>query len=220
MDILVTGFGPFPHVRVNPTATLAKAIAKRLTASGLDAQALILETSYAGGLPALRAHLAATRPKAVLMLGLAARARFVRVELFARGHASLLHPDVSGKAPETGATRTAVRPALTTANPQAALAALRRQRLRSRLSPSAGRYLCDASYAAALASTKGSGIPVIFIHVPWLRPAAGSRPSRRVAAFRPDRARLVQALAAFGIELARNGRSNHAGMAQRAWHTV
>lgn len=220
MDILVTGFGPFPHVRVNPTTTLAKAIAKRLAASGLDAQALILETSYAGGLPVLRAHLAATQPRAVLMLGLAARARFVRVELFARGHASLLHPDVSGRAPEREAARTPARPMLTTANPQAALAALRRQRLRSRLSPSAGRYLCDASYAGALAATKDSGVPVIFIHVPWLRPAAGSQPSRRVAAFRPDRARLVQALAAFGVELARSGRARHAEMARRAWHAI
>jgi pyroglutamyl-peptidase len=220
MDILVTGFGPFPHVRVNPTTTLARAIARRLAASGLDAHALILETSYAGGLPTLRAHLAQTQPKAVLMLGLAARARFVRVELFARGHASLLHPDVSGKAPDTTRMRASGRPALTTANPQAALAALRRQGLRSRLSPSAGRYLCDASYAAALAATKGSGVPVIFIHVPWLRPGPGSRLSARVASFRPERFRLVQALAMFGVGLARSGRANQARMAQELRHAA
>lgn len=59
-DILVTGFGPFPRVRVNPTTSLARAVAKRLQASGLAAEALILETSYAGGLPRLHAHLAAS----------------------------------------------------------------------------------------------------------------------------------------------------------------
>lgn len=220
MDILVTGFGPFPHVRVNPTTTLAKAVARRLAASGLDAQALILETSYAGGLPTLRAELAKRHPKAVLMLGLAARARFIRVELLARGRASLLHPDVSGKAPATGPMQAPARPALTTANPYAALSALTRHGLRSRFSPSAGRYLCDASYATALAATKGSGIPVIFIHVPWLRPEAGVRPRHHVEAFRPDRVRLAQALATFGTDLARSGRLNHARMTQRLRHAT
>ena len=112
MDLLVTGFGPFPHVRVNPTAALARAVADRLARAGMDARALVLETSYSGGLPALRRHLDETRPRAVLMLGLAARARFVRVELFARGRSSRLHADArlslglevppSGQDAETG----------------------------------------------------------------------------------------------------------------------
>jgi pyroglutamyl-peptidase len=220
MDILVTGFGPFPHVRVNPTARLAEAVACRLAASGLDAKALILETSYAGGLPALRAELAKQQPKAVLMLGLAARARFIRVELLARGHASRLHPDVSGKAPDPNGQQAPALPALTTANPHAALAALRRHGLRSRLSPSAGRYLCDASYAAALAATKDTGVPVIFIHVPWLRPEAGVRPRDCIEAFRPGPARLAQALAAFGVDIARAGRANHLAMARRLRHAA
>jgi pyroglutamyl-peptidase len=215
MDILVTGFGPFPHVRVNPTTRLAEAVARRLAAAGLNAKALILETSYAGGLPALRAELAEQRPRSVLMLGLAARARFIRVELLARGHASALHPDVSGKVPGADRQRQPALPALTTANPHAALAALRRHGLRSRFSPSAGRYLCDASYATALAATKGTGAPVIFVHVPWLRPEAGIRPQGRVAAFRPDRLRLAEALASFGIALARAGRANHLAGAKR-----
>lgn len=220
MDILVTGFGPFPHVRVNPTARLAEAVARRLAAAGLDAQALILETSYAGGLPALRAALAQHRPRAILMLGLAARARFIRVELLARGHASALHPDVSGKAPGPDRLRIPPLPARTTANPHAALAALRQHGLRSRLSPSAGRYLCDASYATALAATKGTGIPIIFIHVPWLRPDPGQRRRDKVRAFRPGPARLARALAAFGAELARSGRANDTAMRRRLRHTV
>ncbi len=101
-DILVTGFGPFPRVRVNPTTALAQAVMKRLRAAGFAAEALILETSYAGGLPRLRAHLAEARPRAILMLGLAARARKIRVELFGRGHASPLHPDASGATPARG----------------------------------------------------------------------------------------------------------------------
>lgn len=204
-DILVTGFGPFPRVRINPTTALAKAVAKRLRAAGLAAEALILETSYAGGLPRLRAHLAEGRPRAILMLGLAARARTIRVELFGRGHASPLHPDASGATP-TARPWPAALPLRTTASPQAALAALRRYGLRSALSPSAGRYLCDACYAAALRHDRSDGVPVIFIHVPWLRPAPGAKPKARVASFRPSAATLAASLTEMGIDLARRGR--------------
>ncbi len=83
-------------------------MARRLKSASFKAEALILETSYAGGLPTLRKHLTETRPKAVLMLGLAARARFVRVELFARGHSSRLHVDANtGKVPAGAARRPA-----------------------------------------------------------------------------------------------------------------
>lgn len=204
-DILVTGFGRFPRVRVNPTTTLARAVAKRLQAAGFATEALILETSYADGLPRLGAHLAASRPRAVLMLGLAARARKIRVELFGRGHASPLHPDASGATPRARPVPAAL-PLRTTASPQGALAALRRRGLRSALSPSAGRYLCDACYAAALRAHRGGDVPVIFIHVPWLRPAPGVKPTARVAPFRPSAQTLVAGLAELGIDLARRGR--------------
>ena len=206
MDILVTGFGPFPRVRVNPTSVLANAVAARLKRSGLDAQALVVETSYGAGLRALRAHLTATRPKAILMLGLAARARHVRVELFARGHASPLHPDAAGGTPGRAVSGRSSLPLRTTAHPQVALAALRRGGIRSRLSASAGRYLCDASYAAALAADGRAGTPVLFVHVPWLRPAPGQRPKAKVAFFRPNMARLVESLSTVGLAIARQGR--------------
>lgn len=207
MDILVTGFLPFPGVHVNPTTALARAVATRLRRAGLDARALVLETSYSGGLPTLRRHLAGERPKAVLMLGLAARARNVRVERFARGRASLLHPDSTGGTPGAKpAASSRSLPMRASGDVDTALAALRRAGIRSRLSPSAGRYLCDASYAEALAWSAKTGAPAIFIHVPWLRPAAGSRPVHRVAGFRPGIAALSAALAAVGRDLARRSR--------------
>jgi pyroglutamyl-peptidase len=211
MDILVTGFGPFPHVRVNPTTTLAKAIASRLARSGLDAQALVVETSYRAGLPALRGHLAKTRPKAILMLGLAARSVFVRIELFGRGHSSLLHPDKAGGTPTGRQPLSTTLPLRTTGNPQAALSSLSRSGIRTRLSASAGRYLCDACYAAALGDTQAAGTPVLFVHVPWLRPAPGMRPSARVRRFRPDAGVLADALAMVGRGLAIQGRRQRAG---------
>lgn len=205
LDLLVTGFGPFPHVRVNPTGRLAREVAKRLSRGGLRSEALILETSYSGGLPALRRHLADARPKAVLLLGLAACARHLRVELFARGHSSGLHVDATGAVPAAG--RSGDMPARTTGNAPGALAVLRRRGLAARLSPSAGRYLCDASYAAALALSGTQGAPVLFVHVPWLRPAPGTRRRGAVASFRPGSAQLAAALAEIGALLAVAGRS-------------
>ncbi len=203
LDLLVTGFGPFPGVRINPTTRLAKLVAARLRLSGLRIGTAILETSYAVGLPALGREIDAAGPKAILLLGLAARARNVSVELFARGRSNPLHPDATGKA---GIQRGAGLPKLTTARPQAALAQLRHLGIKSRLSPSAGRYLCDASYAAALRHPAMAGRPVLFVHVPWLKPAAGVRPVNRVARFRPRPERLSAALAAIGRALAIQGR--------------
>lgn len=205
-DILITGFGPFPSVRVNPTTELARSVARALTQVGIEADLLVMETSYAVGLPALQDRLQKTRPKAVLMLGLAARARFVRVELFGRGHASRLHPDATGATPTDASARRSALPLRTTGNPAGALAALRRRSIRARLSASAGRYLCDACYAAALRQTQRSGVPVIFIHVPWLRPGAGQRPLARILPFRRGAANIRIALAAIGRGLARSGR--------------
>jgi len=215
MDILVTGFGPFPRVRVNPTTVLARAITARLRRFGFDAQALVVETSYGAGLPELQAHLTAARPKAILMLGLATRARNVRVELFARGHASPLHPDATGGTPGRAALRRTALPARATGNAPAALAALRRSGIRSRLSPSAGRYLCDACYAAALSVCGRTGTPVLFVHVPWLRPTAGQRLKTQVAWFRPDTARLIDSLAAIGMAMVRRGRRDRIASAQQ-----
>jgi pyroglutamyl-peptidase len=205
-DILITGFGPFPHVRVNATTELARSVARHLNRSGFRADVLVMETSYAVGLPTLKAHLARTRPKAVLMLGLAARARFVRVELFGRGHASRLHPDATGATPMDEPIERSALPFRASGNPAGALAALRQRGIRARLSASAGRYLCDACYAAALRQMKGQAAPVIFIHVPWLRPQPGSQPLARTRAFRPAVAGLGAALAAIGRDLARIGR--------------
>jgi pyroglutamyl-peptidase len=205
--LLVTGFGPFPHVRINPTSALARQVARTLRRAGIDARALVLETSYAGGLPALAAGLARERPRAVLMLGLAARERAVRVERFGRGRASLLHPDARG----AGSARErpdAPLPARSTARIEAALACLRRAGLRARLSACAGRYLCDSAYALALRGLPYE-VPVIFIHIPWPRPAAGTVRLDAVAGFRPSQASLARTLAGIGRALACQGRLRH-----------
>jgi pyroglutamyl-peptidase len=191
-DILITGFGPFPGVMRNPTATLAPMVAGRLKASGVDARALLLPTSYARGLPLLAHELKRIRPRAVLMLGLAAKSRFIRIEAFARIDASPTSPDAGGAMPERRAG--SAMPLAATAALEPALAAMRKGGLRARLSPSAGRYLCNAAYAVALGMMP-RGVPVLFVHIPWPRGWRGVRPASTVANWRPGMGALERALA-------------------------
>jgi pyroglutamyl-peptidase len=143
------------------------------------------------------------RPEAVLMLGLAARARWVRVERYGRRSSSVLHPDAAGRAgggPQAGSAQ----PLRATAALGPALAALRRAGVRTQLSASAGRYLCNAAYAAQLAAARGR--PVLFVHVPWPRPASGQTPRARVARWRPGVAQLGHALRDVAAQLRRAAR--------------
>jgi pyroglutamyl-peptidase len=187
-ELLVTGFGPFPGVRVNPTTALAQAVADRLGGPRAKVRALILPTTYGTGLPLLRQALTEFQPEALLMLGLAARARKVRVECFARGRSSQLAPDASGKAAARVEAPSPSLPVKARGDVHVALASLRRAGIGARLSHSAGRYLCNAGYISALTHPAIAGRPVIFIHIPWPR---GARPGN----WRPDPDRLAAALA-------------------------
>jgi pyroglutamyl-peptidase len=197
--LLITGFGPFPGVRVNPTARLAMMVAERMRQRGARACSLVLPTSYTQGLPLLSSSLAEIRPAAVLMLGLAARSAHVRVERFARDGASPTSPDAGGRLPGKSQGRSHITlsplPHRSTAALVPALAALQRCGVPSRLSHTAGRYLCNAAYALALREMSGSDVPVLFVHVPWPRGFRGLLPRAEGTGRKPGTAALVAALA-------------------------
>ena len=201
--LLVTGFGPFPSMPRNPSAALARAVASspRWRVQGVEAQALILTTAY-GTLPGELDPALAERPDAVLMIGVAGRSSRIRVEWRATDRRSTLFPDVAGEraGARTPATGTAVRrPPIPS---RKLLLVLRRHDLPSRLSRDAGRYLCNASYFRAL----GTGLPVIFIHVP--KTPDPNRPRGAIEAKRNGRwpQRLSAALTAIAVELLRETR--------------
>lgn len=209
--VLVTGFGRFPGVRINPTERLAAGIGRRVgqMRSGPRIVTARLTVGYRIARHELDALLTGHRPDAVLLLGLAASTHWVRVERHARQLDSPLHPDALGQAGSQPASSSDL-PLSATAALGPALATLRRAGIRSRLSPSAGRYLCNAAYALALA--RAAGRPTLFVHVPWPRPAPGTRPARRVRGWRPGRPALEAALSTIVLRLAAEAR--RAGMAQ------
>src|ERR1043165_9052591 len=99
--VLITGFGRFPGAPFNPSAPLARAVAKRQRPAFAEAQRVvhIFETSYAAVDRDLPKLLAQHKPHIGLMFGLAGRTNFVRIEPRARKARSILFPDVTGYQP-------------------------------------------------------------------------------------------------------------------------
>src|ERR1051325_6268765 len=90
--ILVTGFGPFPGAPFNPTQALVARLA-RLRRPALAAVPIVphvFATSYAAVARDLPQLIARHRPDALLMFGLAARTRFLRIETRARNALALM----------------------------------------------------------------------------------------------------------------------------------
>jgi len=165
--ILITGFGPFPGAPFNPTGPLVKRLAK-LRIAHAKIVTHIFETSYAAVDRDLPKLLKRHKPHAVLMFGLATRARIVRIETRAQNALAVL-PDAAGKTPKRHAIAARQPTALPMALPaQLLLRAVRKAGLRARLSTDAGRYLCNYLCWQATAAASGENGPRLaaFIHVP------------------------------------------------------
>lgn len=173
IQLLVTGFGPFPRVPRNPSGELARRLAAhpRLRLAGIEAHALVLTTAYGAIDDEFRPALAALRPDVVLMLGVAARRRALSIETRALNRVSRLFPDASGRVGRTLAFSSGaplvLRPRLNTA---LIVSAARRVLAETHLSRDAGRYLCNASYFAGL---EAGNPATLFVHLPMPR---GGRP--------------------------------------------
>jgi pyroglutamyl-peptidase len=201
MRLLITGFGPFPGMPRNPSAALARRVAAspRWRVLGIDVTCRILTTAYAALATELDPALA-ERPDAVLLIGVAGRSKRIRVEWRATSRRSTLFPDVAGEtAGSVASGRTVAR--RSPIAPIKPLRALRAQKLPSRISRDAGRYLCNASYHRALALPR----PVLFIHIPKPpRPARGKAGPRQRLTYDE---RLGAALTEMGMLLIRQARN-------------
>lgn len=204
--LLVTGFGPFPGMPRNPSETLARQVGHlgRHGIAGFPVRTLILRTAYAALSESLKPALAQS-PAAVLMIGVAGRAKRVRVEARALNRASRLFPDASGRIPTT--LRLDRQGPVQREAPIAAraLVCLKRQGISAIPSRNAGRYLCNASYFQALAEP----CPVLFLHIPPVR-AAWRRSASPARKRRDPLAVLPRAVSEVGRLLLIEARERHA----------
>jgi pyroglutamyl-peptidase len=183
ITILVTGFGPFPGAPFNPTGPLVERLARLRRPALADIKIIphVFPTSYAAVDRELPELIAKHKPRALLMFGLAARTKSLRIETRARNALALL-PDVSGQSLRRnsilpGGPATLALPAHT----RSLLAAARNACVPVVLSRDAGRYLCNyLCWRAAEASREDAGPRMAaFVHVPaiahTMRPKAGRR---------------------------------------------
>jgi pyroglutamyl-peptidase len=202
--ILLTGFGPFPGAPFNPSAALARALARRRRPAFANAEwiAHVFPTAYAAVDRELPRLLARHEPDIVLLFGLATHTRHLRVETRAQNAIATLIPD----AHRGHRTRVIAPGAPRFLNGRAPfrrlVAAGRGHGVSVQLSRDAGRYLCNYAYWRALeAAAIADDPPVVqFIHIPLVRrspraPGKRSRPTLD-ALVRPTESMLVALLAA------------------------
>jgi pyroglutamyl-peptidase len=187
LTVLITGFGPFPGAQFNPTTALPHRLAarRRPALAEVTRIAHVFPTSYAAVDADLPALLERVRPDVVLLFGVATRTDYLRVETRARNARSVLFSDVDGHRPGRNAIATAAPATLAGIAPHPVLlAAVRATRLPTRLSHSAGRYLCNFAYWRALEAAYRGGALVQFIHVPMVRrgPVRAASGRRRLTA--------------------------------------
>jgi pyroglutamyl-peptidase len=202
MRVLITGFGPFPGAPFNPSAALAKALARRRRPAfaALERSTHIFATIYASADRDLPKLFAEQKPDIVLMFGLAGRRRHPCIETRARNAVSLLFPDASGRRPLQGAIELRGPAARKGNAPFMSLAgATRTSAAPARLSRDAGRYLCNYLYWRALEQAHDGRPLVQFVHIP---PVSNKpRPRGRVKEPRPTLAQLLQTAEALLIAL-------------------
>lgn len=170
MRLLLTAFGPFPGVPKNPSEALARRIAadRRLKAAGVEACVRVFPTEYAAVTAMIPAMIREARPDAVLMFGVASRRKHLSVEKRGANRASLLHADAAGKKPALLLQKGAQAFHRGRAPLVEIAVAGTRAGFPTRLSRSAGTYLCNASYYLMLGALPAK-TPCLFLHIPRVR---------------------------------------------------
>jgi pyroglutamyl-peptidase len=181
--ILVTGFGPFPGAPFNPTGPLVEQMARtrRPALAEVKIVAHVFPTSYAAVDRDLPRLVAKYKPNALLMFGLAPRAKTIRIETRARNTAALLS-DAGGAAHAVKIAPGGPSALLLPAPAAQLLAAARTARVPVMQSHDAGRYLCNYLCWRASEAVRRKNGPRLaaFVHVPMVARFA-RRPGKRPA---------------------------------------
>lgn len=166
--VLVTGFGPFPGVPDNASASVVNALAGTAVTPGIELFAEVVPVDWADARTAAACATARANPHAILHFGVSKRVTGFEIETRAI-NMSGPKQDAAGIArPESPLDRYGMPLLPGTLPPSILLRALRQGRFPVQLSRNAGRYLCNALFYWSLAEAGASGALVGFIHLPAL----------------------------------------------------
>jgi pyroglutamyl-peptidase len=206
LRILLTGFGPFPGAPYNPTQPLVARLA-RLRRPALDEVEIsshIFPVTYAAVDQQLPEVLAAQKPDALLMFGLASRTSYLRIESRARNAVTMLWPDAANTRSSKRGIAGHADAMLFGPHTAKLLRAARLTGIDARASRDAGAYLCNYLSWRAIENVKAGGPQLAaFIHIPLL---ARSGAVRRKGAPRITLEELVDAGEAMLMEMVRLAR--------------
>jgi len=180
MNVLLTGFGPFPGVPFNPTGPLVRALARQ-GQPGIRRSAHVFRTSYATVDQELPELIARVEPDALIMFGVAAAIRNLHVETIAHNATNVILADASGTVPQSDMIAGSEVESLRMPVPARRLVnAARSAGVPAALSRDAGRYLCNylCWRASEAAAQPGGPRLAAFIHVPLVDRPRRSRTAR------------------------------------------
>ncbi|MDQ7792852.1 MAG: pyroglutamyl-peptidase I [bacterium] len=194
--ILISGFEPFGGERVNPSAEVARTL-NGTDVRGVRLRAVVLPVDWHTGPQRLLAELGQAGPRALLMLGQSARSTALTLERVAVNLRSGV--DAAGcEANDVAVVEGGPAAYFSTLPLGDLMRALREQASPATLSSSAGLYLCNAVFYAAMhfLEQRDLAIPAGFVHLPLLPEQALAKDPPPASMSLDDQARGVLALAA------------------------
>jgi pyroglutamyl-peptidase len=170
LRILITGFGPFPGAPFNPTQPLVARLSRlrRPAFDDIELSAHIFPVTYKAVDRDLPELLAARRPQALLMFGLAGRTQYLRVETRARNAVTTLWPDADRTRARKGSIDEGRGAIMFGPHTARLLRAAVGTGIDARSSRDAGSYLCNYLSWRAIEATADSAGPALaaFVHIP------------------------------------------------------
>ncbi len=166
--VLVTGFGPFPGVSHNASASVALRLARSAAEPGLEIATAIIPVVWANARAAAREAAARFQPHAILHFGVSKQAAGFEVETRAFNMSGPKEDHAGVTRPKKPLVR-AGKPVLASTMPARDLVeALAKDGFPAALSEDAGRYLCNALFYWSLCDAQAHGRLVSFVHLPAL----------------------------------------------------
>lgn len=164
--ILLTGFEPFGNMASNPSEKLVRKLADcRL--DGIELSTMILPVEYRRAMDIIREQVG--RYDMIVMFGVARSRQEVSVERVAINLMDASSTDNAGYQPdEEVIAQDGATAYFSTMSVKKVVAYLKEHGISCKVSNSAGTYVCNAVYYAALhqAATNGLNTKCVFIHLP------------------------------------------------------
>jgi pyroglutamyl-peptidase len=169
--VLLTGFGPFPGVEVNPTAAVCEALSGSV-ANKFPIQTTVFDVDFLSIENQLQKTWGDSPPAKIVLLGVAIGRKNIGIETRAVNRRQANRPDSAGFLPGENQRLSSEYPLDheldAQINDQAIVTRLNDLELWAESSNDAGRYLCNGVYFHALARTTKCPTPpqCVFVHLP------------------------------------------------------